>query len=83
MPTTRLRISKARRAVTIEVSGREYKAKVLFESGNRKSLMLDLGEEGIRFDSGLIVGLLPVLGDPATGEYVDLIFETSLRVISG
>lgn len=71
----------SRVAVVIEVLGRMYSATIVMTSENRASLMLAIDDSAVRVPGGVMVGYMALLGDPSTGEYVDIVTNTSVKVI--
>jgi hypothetical protein len=71
------------RHVRVEVEGNTKEAIVVMASDNRKSLMLDLQGDGVRYRSGAVLfNFLPLLADQGDGEgeYTCLITGAAAKV---
>lgn len=71
------------RHVRVEVEGSTKDAVVVMASDNRKSLMLDLQGDGVRYRNGAVLfNFLPLLADQGDrdGEYTCLITGAAAKV---
>ena len=76
-------MSDTGRRVQVEIEGTTKDAVVVMASDNRRSLMLDLCGDGVRYRSGAVLfNFLPLLADQhdRDGEYTCLITGAAARV---
>lgn len=63
----------------IAVLGKEYIALCVFRSDNHRSLYLRISEH-VQVNGGCFLEGIPVLGDPATGAYQDILTGTPIQI---
>jgi hypothetical protein len=76
-------MSDTGRRVRVDIEDSTKEATVVLASDNRKSLMLDLGGDGVRYRSGaILLNFLALLADDQGGEgdYICLITKVPAKV---